>query len=148
MSTSYTVSQVQGNGDLTAQPVLFDGFSKTVNPVSVRRSIIYTNSSNRGIYDLSYNEYGQYDGIDLTLLVKYLFEHKTIARLAFKDFPVKTIYVLCTDVRCLCNTRSYIVIILFNCTVPLLATQPYERQGGICPDLIGISIPYSIRNII
>lgn len=104
MSTSYTVSQVQGNGDLTAQPVLFDGFSKTVNPVSVRRSIIYTNSSNRGIYDLSYNEYGQYDGIDLTLLVKYLFEHKTIARLAFKDFPVKTIYVLCTDGDLFCLT--------------------------------------------
>lgn len=104
MSTSYTVSQVQGNGDLTAQPVLFDGFSKTVNPISVRRSIIYTNSSNRGIYDLSYNEYGQYDGIDLTLLVKYLFESKTIYRLAFKDFPVKTIYALFTDGSLYCLT--------------------------------------------
>lgn len=97
LSTSYTISQVQGYGDLTSQVVLFDGFSKTVNPIAVQRSVIYTNTNNRNIYDLAFNEYGQYDSIDLTLLVKYIFERKTIKRLAFKDFPVKTIYVLCDD---------------------------------------------------
>lgn len=97
MSTSYTISQVQGNGDLTSQVVLFDGFSKTVNPVATQRSVIYTNTNNRNIYDLAYNEYGQYDSVDLTLLVKYIFERKTIKRVAFKDYPVKTIYVLCDD---------------------------------------------------
>ena len=103
-STSYTVSQIQGYGDLQLQTILFDGFSKTVQPVSTRRSMIYTNSSNRNIYDLTYNEYGQYDGIDLTLLVKYIFEQKTIKRLAFKDYPVKTIYVLCDDGDLYCLT--------------------------------------------
>ena len=97
MSTSYTISQVQGNGDLTSQTILFDGFSKTVNPVAIQRSVIYTNTNNRNIYDLAYNEYGQYDSVDLTLLVKYIFERKTIKRVAFKDYPVKTIYVLCDD---------------------------------------------------
>lgn len=103
-STSYTVSQVQGAGDLSIQTILFDGFSKTVEPVATRRSLIYTNNSNRNIYDLTYNEYGQYDGIDLTLLVKYIFEQKTIKRLAFKDYPVKTIYVLCDDGDLYCLT--------------------------------------------
>ena len=59
-STSYTVSQIQGAGDLSIQTILFDGFSKTVEPVATRRSLIYTNNSNRNIYDLTYNEYGQY----------------------------------------------------------------------------------------
>lgn len=104
MSTSYTISQVQGNGDLTSQVVLFDGFSKKVNPISIQRSVIYTNTNNRNIYDLAYNEYGQYDSIDLTLLVKYIFERKTIKRLAFKDFPVKTIFVLCDDGELYCLT--------------------------------------------
>lgn len=103
-STSYTISQIQGAGDLSLQTVLFDGFSKTVDPVATRRSLIYTNSNNRNIYDLSYNEYGQYDGIDLTLLVKYIFEQKKIKRLAFKDYPVKTIYVLCDDGDLYCLT--------------------------------------------
>lgn len=103
-STSYTVSQIQGAGDLSIQTILFDGFSKTVEPVATRRSLIYTNNSNRNIYDLTYNEYGQYDGIDLTLLVKYIFEQKTIKRLAFKDYPVKTIYVLCDDGDLYCLT--------------------------------------------
>lgn len=103
-STSYTISQIQGYGDLQLQTVLFDGFSKTVQPVTTRRSMIYTNSNNRNIYDLTYNEYGQYDGIDLTLLVKYIFETKTIKRLAFKDYPVKTIYVLCDDGDLYCLT--------------------------------------------
>lgn len=103
-ATSYTVSQIQGFGDLQLQTILFDGFSKTVQPASTRRSLIYTNSSNRNIYDLTYNEYGQYDGIDLTLLVKYIFEQKTIKRLAFKDYPVKTIYVLCDDGDLYCLT--------------------------------------------
>lgn len=103
-STSYTISQIQGYGDLQLQTVLFDGFSKTVQPVTTRRSLIYTNSNNRNIYDLTYNEYGQYDGIDLTLLVKYIFETKTIKRLAFKDYPVKTIYVLCDDGDLYCLT--------------------------------------------
>ena len=104
MSTSYTISQVQGNGDLTSQTVLFDGFSKKVDPISIQRSVIYTNTNNRNIYDLAYNEYGQYDSIDLTLLVKYIFERKTIKRLAFKDFPVKTIFVLCDDGELYCLT--------------------------------------------
>ena len=104
MSTSYTISQVQGNGDLTSQVVLFDGFSKKVDPISIQRSVIYTNTNNRNIYDLAYNEYGQYDSIDLTLLVKYIFERKTIKRLAFKDFPVKTIFVLCDDGELYCLT--------------------------------------------
>ena len=104
MSTSYTISQVQGNGDLTSQVVLFDGFSKKVNPISIQRSVIYTNTVNRNIYDLAYNEYGQYDSVDLTLLVKYIFERKTIKRLAFKDFPVKTIFVLCDDGELYCLT--------------------------------------------
>lgn len=103
-STSYTVSQIQGAGDLSIQTILFDGFSKTVEPVATRRSLIYTNNSNRNIYDLTYNEYGQYDGIDLTLLVKYIFEQKKIKRLAFKDYPVKTIYVLCDDGDLYCLT--------------------------------------------
>lgn len=104
MSTSYTISQVQGNGDLTSQTVLFDGFSKKVDPISIQRSVIYTNTNNRNIYDLAYNEYGQYDSTDLTLLVKYIFERKTIKRLAFKDFPVKTIFVLCDDGELYCLT--------------------------------------------
>ena len=104
MSTSYTISQVQGNGDLTSQTVLFDGFSKKVDPISIQRSVIYTNTNNRNIYDLAYNEYGQYDSVDLTLLVKYIFERKTIKRLAFKDFPVKTIFVLCDDGELYCLT--------------------------------------------
>lgn len=103
-STSYTVSQIQGAGDLSIQKILFDGFSKTVEPVATRRSLIYTNNSNRNIYDLTHNEYGQYDGIDLTLLVKYIFEQKKIKRLAFKDYPVKTIYVLCDDGDLYCLT--------------------------------------------
>jgi hypothetical protein len=103
-STSYTISQIQGYGDLQLQTVLLYGFSKTVQPVTTRRSLIYTNSNNRNIYDLTYNEYGQYDGIDLTLLVKYIFETKTIKRLAFKDYPVKTIYVLCDDGDLYCLT--------------------------------------------
>lgn len=104
VSTSYTISQMQGNGDLTSQVVLFDGFSKKVDPISIQRSVIYTNTNNRNIYDLAYNEYGQYDSIDLTLLVKYIFERKTIKRLAFKDFPVKTIFVLCDDGELYCLT--------------------------------------------
>lgn len=104
LSTSYTLSRVSGYGDLTTETVLWDGFSKTVNPVRTRRSLIYTNSSNRNIYDLTYNEYGQYDSIDLTLLVKYIFETKTIKRLSFKDYPVKTIYVLCDDGDLYCLT--------------------------------------------
>jgi hypothetical protein len=103
-STSYTINQIQGAGDLSLQTVLFDGFSKTVDPVATRRSLIYTNSNNRNIYDLAYNEYGQYDGVDLTLLVKYIFEQKRIKRLAFKDYPVKTIYVLCDDGDLYCLT--------------------------------------------
>lgn len=104
LSTSYTISKVSGYGDLQTETVLWDGLSKTVDPVRTRRSLIYTNASNRNIYDLTYNEYGQYDSIDLTLLVKYIFETKTIKRLAFKDYPVKTIYVLCSDGDLYCLT--------------------------------------------
>ena len=104
LSTSYTISKVSGYGDLTTETILWDGLSKTVDPVRTRRSLIYTNTSNRNIYDLTYNEYGQYDSIDLTLLVKYIFEEKTIKRLAFKDYPVKTIYVLCSDGDLYCLT--------------------------------------------
>lgn len=104
LSTSYTISKVSGYGDLTTETILWDGLSKTVNPVRTRRSLIYTNASNRNIYDLTYNEYGQYDSVDLTLLVKYIFEEKTIKRLAFKDYPVKTIYVLCDDGELYCLT--------------------------------------------
>ena len=104
LSTSYTISKVSGYGDLTTETVLWDGLSKVVDPVRTRRSLIYTNTSNRNIYDLTYNEYGQYDSIDLTLLVKYIFEEKTIKRLAFKDYPVKTIYVLCDDGELYCLT--------------------------------------------
>lgn len=104
LSTSYTISKVSGYGDLTTETVLWDGLSKTVDPVRTRRSLIYTNTSNRNIYDLTYNEYGQYDSIDLTLLVKYIFEEKTIKKLAFKDYPVKTIYVLCDDGDLYCLT--------------------------------------------
>lgn len=104
LSTSYTISKVSGYGDLQTETILWDGLSKTVNPVRTRRSLIYTNASNRNIYDLTYNEYGQYDSIDLTLLVKYIFETKTIKRLAFKDYPVKTIYVLCDDGELYCLT--------------------------------------------
>ena len=102
--TSYTIQRITGYGDLQIEPVLFDGLSKVVQPVRTRRSLIYTNTNNRNIYDLSYNEYGQYDSIDLTLLIKYIFETKTIKRLAFKDYPVKTIYVLCTDGELYCLT--------------------------------------------
>lgn len=104
LSTSYTISKVSGYGDLQTDTILWDGLSKTVEPVKTRRSLIYTNASNRNIYDLTYNEYGQYDSIDLTLLVKYIFEQKTIKRLAFKDYPVKTIYVLCEDGDLYCLT--------------------------------------------
>lgn len=104
LSTSYTISKVSGSGDLQTDTVLWDGLSKTVDPVRTRRSLIYTNASNRNIYDLTYNEYGQYDSIDLTLLIKYIFEEKTIKRLAFKDYPVKTIYVLCSDGELYCLT--------------------------------------------
>lgn len=104
LSTSYTISKVSGYGELQTETILWDGLSKTVDPVRTRRSLIYTNASNRNIYDLSYNEYGQYDSIDLTLLVKYIFETKTIKRLAFKDYPVKTIYVLCDDGELYCLT--------------------------------------------
>lgn len=104
LSTSYTISKVSGYGDLTTDTILWDGLSKDVEPVRTRRSVIYTNTSNRNIYDLTYNEYGQYDSIDLTLLIKYVFEEKTIKRLAFKDYPVKTIYVLCDDGELYCLT--------------------------------------------
>lgn len=104
LSTSYTISKVSGYGDLQTDTILWDGLSKTVEPVKTRRSLIYTNASNRNIYDLTYNEYGQYDSIDLTLLVKYIFEQKTIKRLAFKDYPIKTIYVLCSDGELYCLT--------------------------------------------
>lgn len=104
LSTSYTISKVSGYGDLQTETILWDGLSKTVDPVKTRRSLIYTNASNRNIYDLTYNEYGQYDSIDLTLLIKYIFEAKTIKRLAFKDYPVKTIYVLCNDGDLYCLT--------------------------------------------
>lgn len=104
LSTSYTISKVSGYGDLQTDTFLWDGLSKTVEPVKTRRSLIYTNASNRNIYDLTYNEYGQYDSIDLTLLVKYIFEQKTIKRLAFKDYPIKTIYVLCDDGELYCLT--------------------------------------------
>lgn len=104
LSTSYTISKVSGFGELNTETILWDGLSKTVNPVRTRRSVIYTNSSNRNIYDLTHNEYGQYDSIDLTLLVKYIFEQKKIKRLAFKDYPIKTIYVLCDDGELYCLT--------------------------------------------
>ena len=104
LSTSYTISKVSGIGELTTDTILWDGLSKTVNPVRTRRSVIYTNGCNRNIYDLTYNEYGQYDSVDLTLLVKYIFEQKTIKRLAFKDYPIKTIYVLCDDGDLYCLT--------------------------------------------
>lgn len=104
LSTSYSISSIQGSADLTLKTELFDGFSKTVQPVCTRRSLIFTNTNNRNIYDLSYNEYGQYDAPDLTLLVKYIFEQKTIKRLCFKDYPVKTIYVLCDDGDLYCLT--------------------------------------------
>lgn len=104
LSTSYTISKVSGSGTLTTDTILWDGLSKTVNPVRTRRSVIYTNSCNRNIYDLTYNEYGQYDSVDLTLLVKYIFEQKKIKRLAFKDYPIKTIYVLCDDGELYCLT--------------------------------------------
>lgn len=102
--TSYTIQHITGYGDMQIEPLLFDGFSTTVQPVRTRRSLIYTNPNNRNIYDLSYNEYGQYDNPDLTLLVKYIFEDKTIKRLEIKDYPVKTIYVLCTDGELYCLT--------------------------------------------
>lgn len=102
--TSYTIQHVTGYGNMQIEPLLFDGISKTVQPVRTRRSLIYTNPNNRNIYDLSYNEYGQYDNPDLTLLVKYIFEEKTIKRLEIKDYPVKTIYVLCTDGDLYCLT--------------------------------------------
>ena len=104
LSTSYTISKVSGYGELETDTILWDGLSKTVEPVRTRRSLIYTNAANRNIYDLTYNEYGQYDSLDLTLLVKYIFETKTIKRLAFKDYPVKTIYVLCDDGELYCLT--------------------------------------------
>lgn len=104
LSTSYTISKVSGIGELTTDTILWDGLSKTVNPVRTRRSVIYTNGCNRNIYDLTYNEYGQYDSVDLTLLVKYIFEQKRIKRLAFKDYPIKTIYVLCEDGDLYCLT--------------------------------------------
>ena len=102
--TSYTVQHITGYGDMQIEPLLFDGFSKTVQPVRTRRSLIYTNPNNKNIYDLSYNEYGQYDNPDLTLLIKYIFEDKTIKRLEIKDYPVKTIYVLCDDGELWCLT--------------------------------------------
>ena len=102
--TSYTIQHVSGYGDMQIEPLLFDGISKTVQPVRTRRSLLYTNPNNRNIYDLSYNEYGQYDNPDLTLLVKYIFEDKTIKRLEIKDYPVKTIYVLCADGELYCLT--------------------------------------------
>ena len=102
--TSYTIQHITGYGDMQIEPLIFDGFSKTVQPVRTRRSLIYTNPNNKNIYDLSYNEYGQYDNPDLTLLVKYIFEDKTIKRLEIKDYPVKTIYVLCTDGELYCLT--------------------------------------------
>lgn len=103
-ATSYTIQRVTGYGDMQIEPVVFDGFSKNVQPVRTRRSLIYTNTNNRNVYDLAYNEYGQYDNVDLTLLVKYIFENKTIKRLEIKDYPVKTIYVLCTDGDLYCLT--------------------------------------------
>lgn len=103
-ATSYTIQRITGYGDMQIEPVVFDGFSKNVQPVRTRRSLIYTNTNNRNVYDLSYNEYGQYDNVDLTLLVKYIFEQKTIKRLEIKDYPVKTIYVLCTDGDLYCLT--------------------------------------------
>lgn len=103
-STSYTVSKISGYGDLQLDTIIWDGLSKTVQPVRTKRSLIYTNTNNRNIYDLTYNEYGQYDSIDLTLLVKYIFERKTIKKLAFKDYPIKTVYVLCDDGDLYCLT--------------------------------------------
>lgn len=103
-ATSYTMQHISGYGDFQIEPIVFDGVSKTVQPVRTRRSLIYTNTNNRNIYDLSYNEYGQYDNPDLTLLVKYIFEDKEIKRLEIKDYPVKTIYVLCTDGDLYCLT--------------------------------------------
>lgn len=102
--TSYTMQHISGYGDFQIEPVLFDGISKTVQPVRSRRSLIYTNTSNCNVYDLSFNEYGQYDNPDLTLLIKYIFEDKTIKRLEIKDYPVKTVYVLCTDGELYCLT--------------------------------------------
>lgn len=103
-ATSYTIQRITGYGDMQIEPVVFDGFSKNVQPVRTRRSLIYTNTNNRNVYDLAYNEYGQYDNVDLTLLIKYIFEQKTIKRLEIKDYPVKTIYVLCTDGDLYCLT--------------------------------------------
>lgn len=102
--TNYTIQHVSGYGDMQIEPLLFDGMSKTVQPVRTRRSLLYTNPNNKNIYDLSYNEYGQYDNPDLTLLIKYIFENKTIKRLEIKDYPVKTIYVLCADGDLYCLT--------------------------------------------
>lgn len=103
-ATSYTMQHISGYGDFQIEPILFDGVSKTVQPVRSRRSLIYTNTNNRNIYDLSFNEYGQYDNPDLTLLVKYIFEDKTIKRMEIKDYPVKTLYVLCDDGELYCLT--------------------------------------------
>lgn len=103
-ATSYTMQHISGYGDFQLDPILFDGISKTVQPVRSRRSLIYTNTNNRNVYDLSFNEYGQYDNPDLTLLVKYIFEDKTIKRLEIKDYPVKTVYVLCDDGELYCLT--------------------------------------------
>ncbi len=102
--TNYTIQHVSGYGDMQIEPLLFDGMSKTVQPVRTRRSLLYTNPNNKNIYDLSYNEYGQYDNPDLTLLIKYIFEDKEIKRLEIKDYPVKTIYVLCADGDLYCLT--------------------------------------------
>lgn len=103
-ATSYTIQHVSGYGDMQIEPLVFDGMSKTVQPVRTRRSLLYTNPNNRNVYDLSYNEYGQYDNPDLTLLVKYIFEEKTIKRMEIKDYPVKTVYVLCEDGDLYCLT--------------------------------------------
>jgi len=102
--TNYTIQHVSGYGDMQIEPLLFDGMSKTVQPVRTRRSLLYTNPNNKNIYDLSYNEYGQYDNPDLTLLIKYIFEDKEIKRLEIKDYPVKTVYVLCADGDLYCLT--------------------------------------------
>jgi len=101
---NYTIQHVSGYGDMQIEPLLFDGMSKTVQPVRTRRSLLYTNPNNKNIYDLSYNEYGQYDNPDLTLLIKYIFEDKEIKRLEIKDYPVKTVYVLCADGDLYCLT--------------------------------------------
>ncbi|MDR0741779.1 MAG: hypothetical protein LBF28_03325 [Rickettsiales bacterium] len=95
-STSYTISPITGFGDLTLEDIsIFDSFSKTVSPVSARSSVIYTNSSNKKIFDFVYTiEKNGYDGVDLTLLIRGLIKNISIKRIAFKDYPVRTLYVL------------------------------------------------------